>query len=57
MGFRTILEEDGEGNNVSHMLHKASGQVTPIDMIDGVYCFDLWVEDGKESGFTRLGTP
>ena len=57
MGFRTILEEDSEGNNVSYMLHKASGQVTPIDMIDGVYCFDLWVEDVKESGFTRPGTP
>ena len=57
MGFRTVLEEDDEGNNLSHMLHKASGQVTPIDMVDGVYCFDLWVKEGEASGFTRQGSP
>ena len=57
MGFRTILEEDDEGNNLSHMVHKATGQVTPIDMVDGVYCFDLWVRQGEVSGFTRPGKP
>ena len=57
MGFKTILEEDEHGNNLSHMLHKATGQVTPIDMIDEVYCFDLWVKQGEPSGFTRPGNP
>ena len=60
-GFRTILDQDEEGNNISHMIHKTTGEVTPLDIDNGVYCFDLWVEDGSahspSSGFARPGNP
>ena len=43
------------------MIHKGTGEVTPLDIDNGVYCFDLWVEESaakeSSSGFARQGTP
>ena len=51
-GFRTVLDQDEKGENVSFMEHKKSGQKTPLYVEKGVYCFDLWVRD---PGFTGPG--
>ena len=41
------------------MTHQGTGEVTPLDIDNGVYCFDLWVEDGAakrvELGFCPAG--
>ena len=47
-GFQTVLDEEG-----SYMLHKKSGQKTKLEVVNGVYVFDLWVR--QEPGFARQG--
>ena len=47
-GFQTVLDENG-----SYMLHKKSGQKTKLEVVNGVYVFDLWVR--QEPGFARQG--
>ena len=60
-GFRTVLEENEKGENISYMQHKTTGEITPIDVVNGCYCVDLWVDenpkDEETSGFTRQGNP
>ena len=60
-GFRTVLEENDKGENVSYMQHKVTGEITPIDVVNGCYCFDLWIDENPKeqsvSGFPRPGNP
>ena len=49
-GFKNVLDDEG-----SHMLHKKTGQKTKLEVVNGVYVFDLWVKD--KEGFARPGNP
>ena len=60
-GFKTVLEENEKGENISYMQHKVAGEITPIDLVNGCYCFDMWVDENpkedEKSGFARQGKP
>ena len=47
-GFQTVLDEEG-----SYMLHKKTGQKTKLEVVNGVYVFDLWVR--QDQGFAGQG--
>ena len=56
MGFRTVLDQNEKGEDVSYMEHKGTKQRTPLYVLGGVYHFDLWVKE-KGEGFARQGNP
>ena len=53
-GFKIVLDAEG-----SSLIHKASGEVTPIRRENGVFVMDAWVpspgENNDEEGFVGQG--